>query len=618
MTVELRDPGPQPDTYDPDWVHAKYAFERAKRLRRDGLDQFVEVTAEFSHYADDLYTERTERDPVDDEVQVLVIGAGLGSLIAAVRLREAGFDDIRMVDKAGDVGGTWYWNRYPGAQCDVEAYVYMPLLEELDYIPERKYAFGPEIRKHCVRIAEKYDLYRNSLFQTAVTGMEWDDDAGKWTVTTDRGDTITATVVVVSPGPLSRPKLPGIPGINEFTGHTFHTSRWDYGYTGGGEENWELTGLADKTVGIVGTGATALQCVPHTGRFAEQLYVFQRTPAAVDVRGDHPTDPGFAAGLKPGWQKERIENFTHWTSGAGAEVDLVSDGWTKVSNDLTTPAVLREMARRTEPMTMEDIGEFLYEEDFKSMEAVRAHIADVVDDPETAKALTPWYKRMCKRLSFHDSYLQTFNRDNVTLVDTDGRGIERLTTDGVVVGGTEYKVDALIFATGFEVGTNYTKRAGFDIVGRNGIRLSDKWAKGPRTLHGLQTHDFPNCFFLGYTQSGIAPNYVHTAEERAGHLAYLLGRWRELGGGVIEADQDAEEQWCTAMADSTVVGKQFFLDCTPSYLDSEGDNDNPDSLLVAGYGGGPIAFFDILRQWREAGDMAGVSVSGGAPAAPGR
>ncbi|MFD1813297.1 flavin-containing monooxygenase [Rhodococcus gannanensis] len=608
MTVTVQDPGPQPDSFDPEWVRAKHAFERAKRLRTDAVDQFIEVTAEFSHYADDPYTAFAERDPVSDEVEVLIIGAGLGSLLAAVRLRQAGFEDIRIVDKAGDVGGTWYWNRYPGAQCDIESYIYLPLLEELGYIPSRRYAFGPEIRKHCIAIAKQFDLYRNSLFQTAVTGMEWNDDTRRWTVSTDRDDAITANIVLVSPGPLSRPKLPGIPGINEFRGHTFHTSRWDYSYTGG-DESGELTELGDKTVGIIGTGATALQCVPHLGKGAGKLYVFQRTPAAVDARGDRPTDPDWAASLQPGWQRERMENFTRMTAGAGANVDLVDDGWTQVSDELTTPAVMREFQRRGGQMTLEEIGDFLFEEDYKSMEKVRNRIASIVEDPDTAEKLKPWYKRLCKRLSFHDSYLQTFNRDNVELVDTNGKGLDRLTADGVVVGDVEYKVDALVFATGFEVGTSYTRRSGFDIVGRGSVRLSDKWAKGPRTFHGLQSHDFPNCFFLGYTQTGIAHNYVHTAEERARHLAYILTEWRDRGGSLVEADQQAEDDWVRTMAETTEMGKQFFADCTPSYLDSEGDTHNPDSLLSAGYGGGPVAFFELLEQWRATGSLDGVTIA---------
>ncbi len=599
---------PQPAEYDAEWVRAKYAIERNKRLRADAVDQYVEVTADFSHYADDPYTERTERAPVHDHVQVLIIGGGLGSLIAAVRLQEAGIDDIRIVDTAGDFGGTWYWNRYPGAQCDIESYIYLPLLEELGYMPTERYAHGPEIRDHLQAIARKYGLYRNALLQTTVTGMRWDDDAKHWEVSTNRGDRLTATLVAVSPGSLTRPKLPGIPGINEFTGHTFHTSRWDYEYTGGAESGG-LTGLADKRVGIIGTGATALQCIPHLGRWARQLYVFQRTPSTVGERLNRPTDPAWAAGLRPGWQRERMANFTRVTCGVEMDLDLVDDGWTRNALALTDPAVIRETARLGREMTQQETDEFLYRIDFEAMERLRARISRTVHDPKTAESLKPWFKLMCKRAGYHDEYLKTFNRDNVELVDTDGRGVERFTETAAVVDGVEYELDALIFATGFEVGTEFTRRLGFEIVGRDDVRLSDKWAKGMRTLHGLQTHGFPNCFFLGYTQSGVSPNYTHTAEERARHLTYLVNTFVERGATAIEATQAAEDEWLTTMNEASVDAKAFFADCTPSYLSSEGDQDNPHGMLSTNFGGKPVDFFDMLSAWRSTGRLQGVIIT---------
>jgi len=600
--------GPKPPAYDAEWVRAKYRLERDKRIRPDAVEQFVEVTADFSHYADDPYVERVERDPVKDHVQALIIGAGLGSLVAAVRLQEIGIGDIRIVDTAGDFGGTWYWNRYPGIQCDIESYIYLPLLEELNYMPTERYAHGKEIREHLQAVARHYGLYRNALLQTTVTGMTWDDDAKQWQVSTDRGDLITANLVAVSPGSLTRPKLPGIPGINEFRGHTFHTSRWDYDYTGG-DETGGLTRLADKRVGIIGTGATALQVVPHLGRWAQQTYVFQRTPSTVGERGNRPTNPAWAARLKPGWQRERMENFTRVTAGVEVELDLVDDGWTHNALALGDPAVARETARRGREMTPDEIEDFLYEIDYDVTERLRARIDDTVDDPKTAESLKPWYRLNCKRTGFHDEYLGTFNRDNVELVDTDGHGVERFTETGAVVNGVHYELDALIFATGFEVGTSYTRRLGFEIVGREGVRLSDKWAKGMRTLHGLQTHGFPNCFFLGYTQSGVSPNYTHTAEERAQHLAYLVGKWVERHAATIEATQEAEEEWLCKMNEASVDAKAFYADCTPSYLSSEGDRDNPHGMLSTNFGGKPVEFFDMLSQWRSSGRLDGVKIT---------
>ncbi|OBG79945.1 monooxygenase [Mycobacterium sp. E802] len=596
---------PQPAEYDAEWVRAKYALERDKRLRPDAVDQYVEVTADFSHYADDPYTEWVDREPVHDHVQVLIIGAGLGSLIAAARLQESGVTDVRIVDTAGDFGGTWYWNRYPGAQCDIESYIYLPLLEELNYMPTERYAHGPEIRAHLQAIARHYGLYRNALLQTTVTGMRWNEQAAHWEISTNRGDVFTASLVTVSPGSLTRPKLPGIPGINEFTGHTFHTSRWDYGYTGG-DETGGLTKLADKRVGIIGTGATGLQCIPHLGRWAQKLYVFQRTPSTVAERGNRPTDRDWAAGLQPGWQRERMENFTRVTCGVEMDLDLTEDGWTRNALELTDSAVIRETARLGREMTPQEIDAFLFRADFDAMERLRRRISETVHDEKTAEALKPWFRLMCKRAGYHDEYLKTFNRDSVELVDTDGRGVERFTETAAVVDGVEYELDALIFATGFEVGTEFTRRLGFEIVGRDNVRLSDKWAKGMRTLHGLQTHGFPNCFFLGYTQSGVSPNYTHTAEERARHFAYLVSTFVERKATTIEATAEAEEEWLAAMNEASVKPKAFYADCTPSYLSSEGDKDNPHGMLSTNFGGKPVEFFDMLAKWRSTGQLEGV------------
>jgi cyclohexanone monooxygenase len=300
--------------FNPNELRAKYRHERDKRLRDEGNAQYLEVANELADYNDDPYTEWIEREPLNDEVQVAIIGGGFGGLLMGGRLQEAGFNDIRVIEKAGDFGGTWYWNRYPGAACDVESYCYLPMLEELNYIPKHKYSFAPEIFAHSKAIARHYNLYKNACLQTGVKEMRWDDASGRWLIQTDRGDTIRAQFVAMANGPLNRPKLPGIPGITSFKGHTFHTSRWDYAYTGGDPEG-NLTGLADKRVAIIGTGATAVQCIPHLGAWAKHLYVFQRTPSSVDVRANRPTDADFVKTLEPGWQYRRMDNFNILVSG---------------------------------------------------------------------------------------------------------------------------------------------------------------------------------------------------------------------------------------------------------------------------------------------------------------
>ncbi len=480
--------------FDVDVLRQKYAEERTKRLRPDGIAQYVEIAGEFSRFGEDPWAdEEFAREPLTDEVDVAIIGAGFGGLLTGARLRQLGVQSVRLIDRAADVGGTWYWNRYPGIACDVESYVYMPLLEELGYIPTEKYAKGAEIFAHCQRIAAKYDLYRDACLQTDVHEIRWDADISRWIIRTNHGDRIRARFVSVANGYQAKPKLPGIAGIASFGGKTFHTSRWDYGYTGQGLQN-----LADKRVGIIGTGATAVQCVPHVAAAVQQLYVFQRTPSSVDVRANEPTDTEWAATLQPGWQRRRITNFQVLTAGGQASEDLVADAWTSITRKL--PVMRHDSAGTTDPEKRSREIEFA---DFAKMEEIRARVDQLVTDRATAQALKPWYGYFCKRPCFHDEYLQTFNRDNVTLVDTEGRGVERIIESGVVVDSVAYELDCLIFATGFEVGTDYCRRTGFELIGRDGITLTDRWRDGVRTFQGLCANGFPNCFIESIAQAGL-------------------------------------------------------------------------------------------------------------------
>ena len=609
MSVDLLGGDPKEKLgFDPAELTAKYRLERDKRLREDGNAQYQEVADEFASYTDDPYTEWTERAPLNDEVQVAIIGGGFGGLLMGGRLREAGFDDLRVIEQAGDFGGTWYWNRYPGAMCDVESYCYLPLLEELNYVPKHKYSYAPEIFEHSKAIARHYDLYQNACLQTGVSEMRWDDTRGRWIIHTDRGDAIRAQFVAMANGPLNRPKLPGIPGITTFKGHTFHTSRWDYDYTGGDAEG-NLTGLADKRVAIIGTGATAVQCIPHLGAGAKHLYVFQRTPSSIDARNNQATDSDFAENLEPGWQQRRMENFNILVSGGDQEEDLVADGWTEIFRNLTGIAAKtasRELGRR---LTSREKGELMELLDFQKMNQIRSRAEAIVSDPATAEALKPWYRQFCKRPCFHDEYLPTFNRSNVTLVNTDGKGVERITEQGIVVDGTQYPVDCIVFATGFEVGTSYTRRAGYDIIGRNGLSLSDKWANGWRTLHGLQANSFPNCFFLGFTQTALAVNVPHALNEQAKHVTHILTQARQRGATRIEATLEAEEMWLAEMQDKARIAERFYAECTPGYYNNEGKLDVSNGFFAGTYGAGPIKFFRILDEWRSSGQLEGVELT---------
>lgn len=576
--------------FDPNALRDKYSRERQRRLRDDGIDQYVEVAGRFARFAHDPWANPGfTREPLFDEVDVAIVGAGFGGLLTGARLRELGVSSIRLIDKAADVGGTWYWNRYPGIACDVESYVYMPLLEELDYTPTEKYAKGPEIFAHCQRIARHYDLYSGACLQTEVTEIRWDPSVSRWVITTHRGDAFRARFVSLANGYLQKPKLPGIAGIDQFSGRTFHTSRWDYDYTGP-----DLTRLADQRVGIIGTGATAIQCVPRLAEAAGHLYVFQRTPSTVDVRGNQPTDPQWAAELQPGWQQRRMENFQILTAGGTADEDLVDDAWTSLTKQMP---IVNEGGPNAAEMA-----------DFAKMEQIRGRIDALVTDPGTAEALKPWYGYFCKRPCFHDEYLQAFNRDNVTLVDTRGRGVEQVTSFGAVVDGVEYPLDALIFATGFEVGTDYCRRTGFEVIGRDGVSLTEKWADGVRTFHGLHVSGFPNCFIESIAQSGFTVNFPYLIDTQARHVAWVIAEALRREVAALEVTAAAEQGWVDAVVARSDVIAGRRETCTPGYYNREGHASarlRQDSFFF----GSPTEYSDILAAWRESGTLEGFTLT---------
>ncbi len=589
---------------DREALRVKYLAERDKRLRSDGNEQYIELTGQFQHYLDDPYITPKPREPRNDLVTFAFIGGGFAGLVTGARLKQAGIDNVCLIEKGGDVGGTWYWNRYPGAQCDTAAFVYLPLLEETGHMPTEKYTHGPEIREHCQRIARHFDLYQNALLSTEVTDLEWDAEAANWIIRTNRGDALRAKYVAMGTGPLHRPKLPGIDGITTFGGHSFHTSRWDYAYTGGDPEGVPLTGLADKRVGIIGTGATAVQCIPHLARSAQQLFVFQRTPSSIDIRNNHPVDPDWFATLEPGWQAKWLLNFTTLQTGGFVDEDLVKDGWTDISQRIRD----RLFSAPNPEFTPAAMERAYHDSDDEKMSEIRARVDEIVADETTAEALKPWYRQLCKRPCFHDEYLQAYNSANTHLIDTEGKGVDRIDETGVWANGKHYELDCLIYASGFEVGTEYKRRSGYDVTGLDRVKLSTHWGDGMRSLHGIHVHGFPNLFVVSPTQAAnLISNVPHNLTEAGQTIAMMVAHAEEIGARTIEVSAEVEEAWVARLE---AGGRRFGNnpDCTPGYYNNEGASVGRHGVLNGlGFPEGPVAYFAYIDEWRSTGRFEGLT-----------
>ena len=587
-------------------LRRKYADERDKRLRADGAAQYRRLESEFADLATDPYLPVRPREPRTDHVTFAFIGGGFAGLVVGARLKQAGIDDVRIVEKGGDFGGTWYWNRYPGAQCDTASMIYMPLLEETGHMPSEKYAHAPEIREHCSRIGRHFGLYENALFHTQVTDLAWDEARRVWVVRTDRGDAFTAKYVGMGTGPLHVAKLPGLPGIETFQGKSFHTSRWDYAYTGGDPEGAPMTGLADKRVAIIGTGATAVQCVPHLAHDAKELLVFQRTPSSVDERNNVPLDPEwFAAIAEPGWQKTWQENFVANLGAGFPKEDLVKDGWTDLGQRIRAQVIALPPGQRT----AENVMAAFEDADHQKMEEIRQRAERTVRDPQAGQKLKAWYRQLCKRPCFHDEYLEAFNQPGVRLIDTDGQGVERVTERGVVANGVECPVDCIVYASGFEVGSEYSSRAGFAVTGRGGRTLSDWWSGGMRTLHGLHIHGFPNAFMVQPTQAAnLIANVPHNIVDHADTIAAVVAHAEAAGFATVEPTAGAEQHWLDFLL--TGPGQRLgSTECTPGYYNNEGHGFGDQAKYAVGHPAGALGFFAHIDGWRKSGEFEGLAFS---------
>jgi cation diffusion facilitator CzcD-associated flavoprotein CzcO len=609
-------------------LRERYGREREKRIRREGQGQYLRPEGAFTEtYESDPHMPVAPREPVLGETEVAVLGAGWAGILTGYHLRKAGISDFRVIDHAGDFGGVWYWNRYPGLQCDNDAYCYLPLLEEMGFMPSKKFAEGHEIRGYAQSIALRFGLYEGALFHTLLKSLRWDETIGRWRIATNRGDEIRARFVVMANGLLNIPKLPGIPGIDSFKGRLFHTGRWDYEYTGGNQENPVLDRLADKRVAIVGTGATAVQAVPFLGRHAGHLYVLQRTPSTVDERRNSPTDPEWAKSLEPGWQRARQMNFHRAAMErlAPGEPDQVCDVWTEISRTLSATFDAEGW-----PESAEDYAARREIADYALMERLRARVDAIVKDPATAEALKPWYRFLCKRPCSNDDYYPTFNRRNVTLMDVSStRGVERLTEKGFVADGVEHEIDCLIVASGFEVSSDLERRWGIPILeGRDGVSIYDYWRNGYRTFHGLMANGFPNLFFTGFLQGGVNSSTTETFNQQGRHIAYIVARAAEQGAAIVEPSLEAQEAYVRHIRETANDISQFQRECTPSYFNNEGEAKGDGQggeryrwYLGETYGPGYYAFEAMLEEWRRRGDMAGIALraepAAGYPAALG-
>ena len=550
-----------------DQIKDKFREERDLRLdyRPPGTDQFTsEFSGDLAKYAVDPYAKDVpSREPISDEVEVLFIGGGFSALLTSARLREGGIESIRIVERGSDVGGTWYWNRYPGAACDVVSYDYLPLLDELDYVPVNHYSRGPEIFSHCQAIAHKYNLYDLAVFNTTVTETRWEKSDQLWHVKTDQGDVMRAQFVICANGTLAKPKLSAIAGMEDFAGHSFHTSRWDYDYTGQNLEH-----LKDKVVGIIGTGASAVQIVPELAKVAKKVFVFQRTPSSIDVRDDWPTDPNWARKLKPGWQNKRRSKVL-----AAVENSLEK----RAAKGASSP---KEKLKKQENANID------------YMMRIHKRIDEIVDDPGTADSLKPWYMFMCKRPCFHNEYLPSFNLPNVHLVDTHGQGITKISPKGPVFEGKEYELDLLIYATGFEV-----QQTGIynDIVGADGVDLQDKYADGIRTLLGIHTAGFPNLFIMGGYQASFQFNLTEMLQTQGDHIAACIDYVLANDYHTLDVCDEAEEWWVQKVIEHR--GKTSRSEeCTPGYYNFEG---NEQRRQDGNYNGGFRQYFEHQGLVRE-------------------
>jgi cyclohexanone monooxygenase len=464
-------------------------------------------------------------------VDAVVVGAGISGLYTLYRLRGLGLR-VRVIEAADGVGGTWYWNRYPGARCDIESMTYSySFSEELEqeWTWTERYAAQPEILAYLEHVADRFDLRRDIQLSTRVTAARWGD--GRWTVETDRGEVLSAQFLVMATGCLSVPRLPDIPGLERFRGEAYHTGLWPH-------EPVEFEG---KRVGVIGTGSSAVQVVTAIAGVAEEVFVFQRTPAFSVPAWNHPLSEEEVREHKARYRE--LRELARWTGGGNPWHTRQCSVF-----DETPEQRLEEFEKRYR------LGGFhlhaAYADLFTSPEAnelvsefVREKIRERVRDPQLAEKLCPYdYPLATKRMCVDTGYYETFNREDVHLVDVRERPIEEITERGIRVGGEEIELDMLVFGTGFDAFTGAMLR--IDLRGRDGLAIQEKWADGPRAYLGLALAGFPNLFTItGPGSPSVLSNMMVSIEQHVEFIAGCIEFMREHGLAATEPTQEAEDAW---------------------------------------------------------------------------
>jgi cyclohexanone monooxygenase len=471
--------------------------------------------------------------PETQTMDAVIVGAGFAGMYMLHRLRGLGMSAV-VFEQGTDVGGTWYWNRYPGARCDVESmqysYSFLPELQQ-DWQWSERFSAQPEILRYAQHVADRLDLRRDIRFETKVTGATFDEAANRWTVTTDRGETVTAQHCVMATGCLSSARLPEIAGLESFQGATYHTGHWPH----------EGVDFAGKRVAVVGTGSSAIQAIPVIARQAAHLTVFQRTPNFSIPSRNAPMDAEYEGWWKSDYEAHRAKARMMRT---GILYGLNEKSALEVTPEEREAEYEARWARGGTAF-MASFADLITNRDANdtAAEFVRAKIRGLVKDPAVAEILAPkGYPIGTKRICVDTDYFETFNRDNVTLVDVRDAPIEAITAKGVRTRHGEVEVDAIVFATGFDAMTGALTR--IDIRGRGGLGLAEKWEDGPRTYLGLMTAGFPNLFMItGPGSPSVLSNMIVSIEQHVDWLTECLAHLRARGLETIEATREAEEQW---------------------------------------------------------------------------